>query len=370
MRNWYQYFVILLATVSVAQGAYAQQTETPPQEPPFVQEESEFESAPSSEESSLTEEDLLIEEELKSASPEEPQTGTVNLNEQKPSDSNVEEELLFEEEQSVVEEPAVVPVTPAPVQVVRPAPKAAARSEAVGRSKSGGVEYIHHPQAAQGLMTITKDGAYIYRVKPPTATTESGTFRVGMIDPPAIQSADGTSDYGSMYGDSSQAMFMFDYEWKPFNRYGSLGIQAGLGLMYANGQGRFLVADPQFPDQEAKEEYTFLAVPLNLGVVYRLEWADRQWVAPYVSAGGTYVGVVEFRDDGKSPSVLGTPGVYGAGGLLLNITAMSRETAFNLNSEYGINNLWLALEYRQLQTFSEDLDFSSGIMGAGITVDY
>lgn len=361
MRNWYQYFVVLLATVSF-HGAFAQQMETPPQEPPFVQEESEFDLPPSNQESSVTDEDFLIEEELRSANPEEPAAGTVNLNEQRPSDSNVEEELPFEDEQSVVEEPAVIPVTPTP--------KAEAPSKSAGRSKSGGVEYIHHPQAAQGLMTITKDGAYIYRTKSPTTTSESGTFRVGMIDPPAIQSADGTSDYGSMYGDSRQAMFMFDYEWKPFNRYGSLGVQVGLGLMYANGQGRFLVDDPQFPNQEAKEEYTFLAVPLNLGVIYRLEWADRQWVAPYLSAGGTYVGVVEFRDDGKSPSILGTPGVYGAGGLLLNITAMSRQTAFNLSSEYGITNLWLVLEYRQLQTFSEDLDFSSGIMGAGITVDY
>lgn len=356
MNALHKYFVVLLAVVSFR--AVQAQEQGPPQEPPFVQEETEFEG-----------EDLQIEDEIQSAAPGK-ESGTVNLNEQTPSDSKIEEDLMLEEETpAVVEETAPVVIPEEPPQQVAPVKKTP-QVEVVRRSKSGGVEYIQHPQAAKGLMTITKDGAYVYRVKPPSASKESGTFRVGMMDPPKIDSADGVTNYDSMYGSSSQAMFMFDYEWKPFNGYGSLGIQAGLGLLYATGQGRFITPDPQFPNQEAKEEYSFLAVPLNVGGVYRLEWSDRQWIAPYVSAGGTYIGVVEIRDDGKSPSVVGTPGVYGAGGLLFNIAAMSDDTAFTLSSEYGINNLWLSLEYRQLQTFSEDVDFSGGIIGAGVTVDY
>ncbi|NUN07074.1 MAG: hypothetical protein HUU57_15100, partial [Bdellovibrio sp.] len=70
------------------------------------------------------------------------------------------------------------------------------------------------------------------------------------------------------------------------------------------------------------------------------------------------------------PSLVGTPGGYGAAGLLLNITAMNRDTAFTLRSEYGIANLWVSLDYRYLKTFNEDLDFSSNILGAGIVADY
>lgn len=360
--RWQKYFVALLAVTSF-QVSHAQVKESAPQEPPFIQEDSEFEDSSSSQ---MSEEDLQIEDEIRGAEPKA--QGTVNLNELTPSESKSEEDLFFEEEsQPVVAEPAVVPESrPQQVAPVRKTPKV----EVVRRSKSGGVEYIQHPQAAKGLMTITKDGSYIYRVKPATESKESGTFRVGMMDSPKIASADGVTDYETMYGGPSQSIFMFDYEWKPLNRYGSLGIQAGMGLIYASGQGRFLNADAQFPDQEAKEEYTFLAVPLNLGVIYRLEWNDRQWIAPYASGGGTYIGVVEFRDDGKSPSLVGTPGVYGAGGLLFNITAMNRDTAFTLSSEYGINNLWVSVEYRQLQTFTEDVDFSGGIMSAGVAVDY
>lgn len=346
MNTWYKYFVVLLATVTFHQAAQAQEDQGPPQEPPYVQDETEYEY-----------------DELQ---PTNSEPETVNLNEQTPSDSKIEEDLMFEEDSSAVVES--IP-EPEPVQQVAPVPKAS-QGEVVRRSKSGGVEYIQHPQAAKGLMTITKDGAYVYRVKPQITSKESGSFRVGMMDSPQIDSADGVTTYETMYGGSSQAMFMFDYEWKPFNGYGSLGLQAGLGLLYSTGQGRFITPDAQFPDQKAKEEYSFLAVPINLGGVYRLEWSDRQWIAPYISAGGTYIAVAEIRDDGKSPSLVGTPGVYGAGGLLFNVSAMSSDTAFTLSSEYGIHNLWLSLEYRQLQTFSEDVDFSGGIVGAGVTVDY
>ena len=107
-----------------------------------------------------------------------------------------------------------------------------------------------------------------------------------------------------------------------------------------------------------------------MGLNYRLEIWDRQWVAPYVSGGGTYIGVAEFRDDGKGPNLVGTPGAYGGGGLMFNISAMSRNTAFTLRTEYGIQNLWVSLDAKYLATFSEDLDFSSTIVGGGIVCDY
>ncbi|WII70639.1 hypothetical protein QJS83_09230 [Bdellovibrio sp. 22V] len=365
--TWKNYFIALLA-VTAFQSSWAQETESAPQEPPFVQEENEFETLPEQHQSleAVEGDDVLsIEDELQQAEPEK--KSTVNLNEQlQESEKKQEDELIFEEPQAtpIVEEPSV---PEAPVVEVKPLPKSRP-GKAVRRSAKGGVEYIEHPQAAKGLLTITKEGAYIYKTKEGEEHDKSGTFRVGMIDPPKITSADGTTTFDSMYSGSQQPMFMFDYEWQPFNHYGKLGVQFGGGIMLANGNGRFIEGD--HVGEEAKEKYTFIAIPLNLGVVYRLEWMSRQWLAPYVSGGGTYIGVVEYRDDGKSPSVVGTPGVYGAGGMMFNISALDRDTAFTLSSEYGIANLWLTLEYRYLNTFSEDVDFTSGIAGAGITVDY
>ncbi|WP_374077418.1 hypothetical protein [Bdellovibrio bacteriovorus] len=367
MKSWHKYFVALIAVVSF-HFVHAQE-ESAPQEPPFVQEENEFDTLPGSEQTPDEAEALSIEDEIQSAEPEaKPKKETVNLNEQAPdSGKKLEEELLLEEETQtpVVEEPSVVPAEP--VVEVKPTPKRARSSDVVQRSTKGGVEYIHHPQAAKGLIAITKDGSYIYRTKETGTFDQTGSFKVGMMDPPRITAADGTT-FEMMYSDGQQPVMMFDYEWQPFNGYGKLGLQAGFGIMVANGNGRFV--DPSMSALTPKEKYTFVAFPLSIGAVYRLEWMSRQWLAPYVAGGGTYIAVAEFRDDGKSPSAVGTPGAYGAAGMLFNISAINRETAFTLRSEYGIANLWVSLDYRYLSTFNEDLDFSSNIVGAGIVVDY
>ncbi|MBV2168945.1 MAG: hypothetical protein KUL82_09575 [Bdellovibrio sp.] len=351
MRPWHKYVVVLLASLSF-HISWAQDVESAPQEPPFVQEENEFE-APA-EDSDL----LSIEDEIQNTEPEQ-KKATVDLNQQPAGDSKkLEEELSLEEE--------AAPVVEAPPP---PAPKPMSSEGGVARSAKGGVEYIHHPQAAQGLLAITKDGSYIYKTKETGEFNKTGSFRMGMMDPPKIVAADGTT-FDMMYSSGQQPVFMFDYEWQPFTGYGKLGVQAGFGLLVANGNGRFASSDPTINGQQAKEKYTFLAVPLSAGVVYRLEWLRRQWFAPYVAGGGTYVAVAEFRDDGKAPSGVGTPGAYGSAGMLFNVSAVDRETAFTLSSEYGIANLWVSVDYRYLQTFNEDLDFSSSIIGAGIVVDY
>ena len=229
--------------------------------------------------------------------------------------------------------------------------------------------FIHHPLSAKGLLAITKDGAYVYETNESRDYHQTGTLRFATMDPPHINAADGTS-YSNMYGGGTQSILIFDYEWQPFTRYGKLGLQSGIGFLYANGQGRFDTADPVLKSQEAKEKYTFLAVPISFGAVYRLEWLKRQWFAPYASAGLNYFPVIEFRDDGHSPNAVGTAGAYGAGGVMLNVSAVDRETAFILTSEYGISNLWVSLEYRIIQTFNPDLDFSSDVLSAGIAVDY
>ena len=61
---------------------------------------------------------------------------------------------------------------------------------------------------------------------------------------------------------------------------------------------------------------------------------------------------------------------YGGGGILINITRWSREIDFIMDREYGINNMWLAAEFRTVHSLNEDLDVSSDIFNIGISVDY
>lgn len=355
-------WVIALLAAMMFHAASAQEVESAPQEPPYVQ-ENEFESS-----SDLSEDDMAIEAEMNQSLDPMPaqKKETVNLNESvgeapvipvEPEDTALDFETSEDPQPIPQEEPRYAAPTPV-------APKASGKTG----SKAGGVHYIHHPQASKGLLRITEDGAYVYKTEEIKSQGKSGTLRFGMMDPPKILSADGTTTFQSMYSASQQPLLMFDYEWQPFSNFGKLGVQAGFGFLMSTGKGRFISGS--MAGQEAEESYTFAAIPLNLGLTYRMEWMRGQWLAPYVSAGGTYVGVVEFRDDSKAPSAVGTPGAYGAGGFLFNISAMNRSTAFTMANEYGITNLWITLEYRYLYTFSEEVDLTSGIISAGVAVDY
>lgn len=355
----FRFSLAAMMLLAFAQTVRARTVESAPQEPPYTQEESEFdklatpiESAKPATPTSPTDDVFSIENELKSA---QENISTVTGPKKEESTRPVEEGS------------AVIPV--APIVEVQPA-KEMKSDEVVHQSPKGRVEYIHHPQAAKGLLMIEKDGTYIYKTKGENKFSHTGTFRAGMMDAPTIISKGGTTNFTTMYHGSPLPVFIFDYEWQPFTSFGRLGIQAGLGFLIANGNGRISCDGCSTDGKEAKEKYTFLAVPLNLGGVYRLEWTNHQWLAPYVSAGGAYVPVVELRDDNASPKSVGTPGAYGATGLMFNISAMDRSTAFILRTEYGIANLWLSAEYRYLKTFNNDLNFSSNILTLGIGADY
>lgn len=238
------------------------------------------------------------------------------------------------------------------------------RPTASGKSR---VEKIHHPLAGKGLLRIEKDGTYVYKTRE-SNHDQSASFRVGLLQPPEIQGP--YADFKTMYSSTDIPIIFFDYEWQPFSSFGKLGIQAGLGFFTSQGQGRFQTPDDRTGSYVAEEKYTFLAFPINLGVVYRLEWMNKQWFAPYLAGGGTYFAIAETRDDNKSPSLVGSPGVYGAAGGMFNITALDRETAFTMSSEYGISNLWVTAEFRYIKSFNEDLDFTSSVVNLGFAVDY
>lgn len=359
------FFILTL----VGQRALSQEEGSAPQEAPYVVEDDEFEefSSDSEETESMTElpmdessEDEAIAEEISKGEEE-------SLNAEAPVESEAPGEV--EEAPAVVQDTLVESAPEQAFTEGAEASSAVSSEKVLRRTPKGGVEYIHHPQSAQGLLAITKEGAYIYETTESRDYSTTGSLRIASIDSPKIEAEDKTT-YDQMYKDGQEPVFMFDYEWQPLTKFGKLGFQAGFGFLYSSGQGRFISNDPTLAGKEAKERYTFLAIPLNLGVVYRLEFLRRQWLAPFVAGGGTYIAVTEFRDDGKSPAMVGTPGAYGAAGMLFNVSAVDRETAFVLTSEYGITNLWVSLEVRVLKTFAEDLDFSSNILGAGIAVDY
>lgn len=229
-----------------------------------------------------------------------------------------------------------------------------------------GTQYIQHPLSKKGLTLIDRDGSYHYATVRQSRKDRHSMLRLGAIDPgPGIESADGQANYQSMYGSGSPFTIFFDYEWKPLTVFGELGVQVGIGAFTAQGNGRF--ADGS---GEAREKYTFYAIPISAGLVYRFQYFENQWIAPYVSGGGMYFALAEFRDDDAAPNFVGTPTAYAAAGLLFNLSAIDKKSAFTLDAEYNIHTLWMSLEARRIQASTQDLDFTGTYFSLGFGADY
>lgn len=229
---------------------------------------------------------------------------------------------------------------------------------------------IHHPGSEQGLVAIKKDGSYIYRTEP-KPTNRSGHFKIGFISPPKIETTyvangvDSVLKFEDMYTTAKLPFITYEYEWRPFENIAGFGLQAGGGFFYTEGRGRLTSTN-----QESEEKFSFIGLPLEFGGVFRIQVGQRPWIAPYVAGGGLYFLTAEKRDDKAMPKFFGVFGSYAAGGALINISKLDRETAFTLENEYGFSNLWLTLEIKLIKTFSENLEMEDAFFNGGFTVDY
>lgn len=233
---------------------------------------------------------------------------------------------------------------------------------------------INHPSAkADGLTRIDADGNYIYDTEYELGN-QSVHLHLGMVNNPQISveitqyNTNNTYvvDFDTMYDRAQKLTLGFDYEYFFVKDIGKLGVQAGLAVQYAAGKGR-LASDPT---KESVETFSFVTMPLFLGATYRFEYKDRQYLAPYLSGGGTYTGLMEKRDDNEDIRAIGSFGYYGAAGVLLNVTAFSREMAAEFRSEYSISNFWINAEFRTVQVASEAFNYDNSFIQGGISLDF
>lgn len=226
----------------------------------------------------------------------------------------------------------------------------------------GGTLETTHPNAAKGLLRIEKDGTYVYRTHIPEKS-RSSSMRVGYLTTPLIRNNQGVS-FGDIYGADGLLGLVGEYEWQPFRRFGALGFRVGSGLVVARGNGRF--AD----GVAAEEIYNLIVLPLSAEISYRFEYVRRQWAVPFVTGGAIGYGMVEFRDDGKTPTMAFSPAVVAGGGIHFNISRWDPQGAFILAQDYAIADLWLTLEGKVIQGLDQGLDMTNQTVSAGFTVDF
>ncbi len=271
--------------------------------------------------------------------------------------------------------PAASIVEPAPVGTVA-APKILTKRSPASVEKPA-TKSVYHAGAAEGLIRIKKDGTYIYDLKR-SLRNKSSHLWIGQGQNPDIsidiEQKDASGNitgnqnfkFDDFYPDSSNLVIGYDYEWFPFIEHGKLGLQGGFSAMFSSGYGRLVAS----PSPQSEETFTFVTIPLTLGVVYRLEWKDKQILAPYVAGGGTYLVLAEKREDKSTPKFAGSPGFYASAGMMLNLAFLDADAGSMLDSEYGISNMWLTVEFKTVQVQASSFTFSNQYVNAGLSFDF
>jgi hypothetical protein len=215
--------------------------------------------------------------------------------------------------------------------------------------------------------TISQEGEFTY----PVAVSEftgAGGLRFGMMSPPNIINGSNGLAFKDIYGSAEIPALLFEYEYPLTQAIGRIGIKGETGFIATSAKGRF--KNPARAGEVPEERFTFLMVPLQATVIYRFQFADSQWVVPFVEGGGGYYGIVELRDDSKAPKFGGSPVAVAAGGVNILLDWLDRQAVRQLDADYGINHVWLSLQYRQIIGLKEDLKVSSNLITAGFTFDF
>jgi len=143
----------------------------------------------------------------------------------------------------------------------------------------------------------------------------------------------------------------------------NLGLSAGLDGFYASG---FAV---DATGRQSAEKLKFYVVPMQLEATYRFDFLNEQLLVPSLSAGGDYW---VYREDNEfAKDVEGDKTGWHAGaGLGILLDPLEPEGMWNLQSDFGIENVFLELGVQRTYMNQLGLDFSGWIYSAGFLFEF
>lgn len=211
--------------------------------------------------------------------------------------------------------------------------------------------------------SISKDGAFYYD-DDLEASTKAFAFRLGMMSPPQIKSATtGGLDFEGIYSDKRLFNLALEYDWILTN---SLYLKVGTGVAVAQGKGQFAsVENSNLTPRETFQVYIF---PNLVSLGYRFAFSEQPLLTPYIEGGAGYFAFMESRSDGESSKFGGAPVVAASGGLLISITKYSRDP--ELSNSYGIKQMWVDLQFKQIIGLDERKDFTSNNITVGFAFGF
>ena len=230
-------------------------------------------------------------------------------------------------------------------------------------------EYIDHPLEAQGLVRITSDKTYIYKLEN-ASQKNSVSLRFAPYEPKNLANPENGTTFSENYENGNFPLVLFDYEWQLWRTaVGRFGFKIGSGLYMANGHGRFKNPQENPNHTTPMESFSLFMFPNSAGVTYRFQLRDRPFFVPYVEGGGVAYTFTELRDDSRGPKFGAAAGAYGVAGGALNLRWLDVKSALALDREYGVSSVYLTGEVRAMLSTTK-YDFSSTTFAAGFLFDF
>jgi hypothetical protein len=216
----------------------------------------------------------------------------------------------------------------------------------------------------KGLLYVSADGYYVYGGED-SEKEGSASIRVAQMEALPLKNPNVNVSFEDIYGSQPISIVLIDYDWLNFRKFGQWVLSIGTGFGQVEGPGRF-VSD----GAEANERYTFYILLNHISFTYRFQYSDHPWFVPYFSGGGVPALLAERRDDNKRNKSKFVTAAQASGGVRINIGKLDTYGSASMDAEYGINNMWLDVEVRRIQSFDSKIDISSNLINAGLGFDF
>lgn len=218
------------------------------------------------------------------------------------------------------------------------------------------------------LTRITRHGAYLYNTEK-SEQSQGVSIMAGIFDPSNLSGTTDGVSYNSVYGNETNILFSFRYEYQLFQSAGKLALSTGFGIAGVTGKARFA----NDPDTVAEEDVALFITPVTLEAIYRAQFGYHQIIVPYGGAGVDYFAFTEYRADRSGSDAFkygGTPTFHWTAGIQLQLDALDRDSIWQIDSEYGINHIYLAGGFRQIISLGKKFDFGSTIFEGGLFFEF
>jgi len=175
-------------------------------------------------------------------------------------------------------------------------------------------------------------------------------FKVGKFEP-ALEGWD------TYYDENS---FLSNVGWS-YKIFRPLEIGLSLGRMTTNGIGNF--------SKSIGGDVKFTLVPVNISLLYRFVFHEKQLLVPYVGGGWTRIYYRQKTGDGDKFEGSHN-GRHVKLGIQLLLNSFDKRSARNFQRRVGVENTYLFLEAQSVEAKENGIDLGGDSISLGLLMEY